>query len=434
LFRGFSQKRSFFDTFIGILFWLGFWFKYSVRIAFMGGVFGDIGSFDNSGTAHDRALLVSILGALGFITASLIREKFIFSFKKLTRNRIHEGSFSFYKEHRIKIIALFIVLAILVPAGNAYFGIYQRGSIPKIILPFGLNGVMTWLVFFGLTSFFAYILDFELMSSKKISIGMMLLGFFEITLSNLSMLSRGFFLNGSSLLIGVGESFKFLGIEGGRRFYLRLAGVLTLLIFISVFATSIIRMYSFANQDNRGSISITKNINDILANSRALIVDRWLGIEGVMAVSSSNFLGNELWKNGWSEKYSTSGTSFYDKTIINSSYKNEDVVNHHFVTMPGAVGFFFYHGNFYFLFLTMIILGLIASFIELLIYKLGGGNLILCSLMSQVVAYRYAHFGYVPAQSYLLFGTIFGNLLIFYFINKWLIYFSKKSLLNSTHN
>ena len=40
--------------------------------------------------------------------------------------------------------------------------------------------------------------------------------------------------------------------------------------------------------------------------------------------------------------------------------------------------------------------------------------------MGQVIAYRYAHFGYVPAQSYLLFGSLFLNILIIYLFNKLL--------------
>lgn len=49
------------------------------------------------------------------------------------------------------------------------------------------------------------------------------------------------------------------------------------------------------------------------------------------------------------------------------------------------------------------------------------GNVILCSLLEQVVAFRYLSFGYVPKQSYFLFGTIFLNLFIIYFADKILL-------------
>ena len=40
------------------------------------------------------------------------------------------------------------------------------------------------------------------------------------------------------------------------------------------------------------------------------------------------------------------------------------------------------------------------------------------SIWLNVIAYRFASFGYVPAQSYLLFGTIFLNILIIYIMEK----------------
>jgi hypothetical protein len=63
---------------------------------------------------------------------------------------------------------------------------------------------------------------------------------------------------------------------------------------------------------------------------------------------------------------------------------------------------------------------LIASAIEIATYFFAGKNLILCSLLGQVIAYRYAHFGYVPAQSYLLFGTIALNIALIWLLEKLL--------------
>ena len=74
----------------------------------------------------------------------------------------------------------------------------------------------------------------------------------------------------------------------------------------------------------------------------------------------------------------------------------------------------------------MFLLGAIAAIIEISVFKLGGKNLILCALMAQVVASRYAHFGYVPRQSYLLFGALYLNLFLFYFSNKILIHWENQ--------
>ena len=39
LYFGFRKNAIFFDTFIGVFFWLGFWLKFSIRVAFMDGLF-----------------------------------------------------------------------------------------------------------------------------------------------------------------------------------------------------------------------------------------------------------------------------------------------------------------------------------------------------------------------------------------------------------
>lgn len=74
---GFRKNKIFFDTFIGLFFWLGFWLKFSVVLLFRGGCFPDaVGNFDFSGSAFDRALLVSSIGAVSFIVTSFIRESY----------------------------------------------------------------------------------------------------------------------------------------------------------------------------------------------------------------------------------------------------------------------------------------------------------------------------------------------------------------------
>ena len=63
-------------------------------------------------------------------------------------------------------------------------------------------------------------------------------------------------------------------------------------------------------------------------------------------------------------------------------------------------------------------MGLLGFGLEYLTYMLAGKNVILCSLIAQVIAYRYAHFGYAPKNSYLLFGSIILNIAIIYLARK----------------
>jgi hypothetical protein len=152
-----------------------------------------------------------------------------------------------------------------------------------------------------------------------------------------------------------------------------------------------------------------------------------------MAASSYPKQGWELWRDAWKELYSSNVTSFYDMNIITSPYREVDMTKYHYVSLPGIVAFCFYPGSFLFLFICMFVLGGLAAATEWCVFKLGGGNLILCALLAQVVAYRYAHFGYAPAQSYLLFGALLLNVFVIHYSNKFLLHFNKRPLERPHH-
>jgi hypothetical protein len=151
-----------------------------------------------------------------------------------------------------------------------------------------------------------------------------------------------------------------------------------------------------------------------------VFIDRWVGIEGVMAVSSSPALGWDLWQEAWNEKFQEGRLSLYDNRFIDSPYAGAMTgkSRNHFVSLPGVIAFMYYPGSFWFLFLGMIMIGLFASLLEVATFRFAGQNWVLCSLIGQVVAYRLAGFGYVPGQSYLLFGALLLNVLLIFFAER----------------
>ncbi|VEN74468.1 conserved membrane hypothetical protein [Candidatus Desulfarcum epimagneticum] len=426
LFFGFRKNRLFFDTFIGILFWLGFWLKLSVRVGFLEGKFCErFGSFDFSGTSYDHALVVTTCGVAALLAASIIREKWIFRYPDRKENKENiglEGLFIFYKTHRKLILIGFVGLFLAISLTNMYFGIYQKGMVSRTILPFGLRGIYSWLLLFGATSISAILLNFDF-NLKKSSYLVVFFSLLESFFSSVSMLSRGMVINVSSLALGAYEGFKNSILASKFRLM-----AFSLVMFFILFSCSIIiathlRGFYFS----KGNYSHSDfSLKYIPGTTRVLVLDRWVGIEGVMAVSSSDKLGWDLWKKAWNEKYFDYGTSLYDLDIIaTSSYAEIDTSKLHHISTPGILAFFYYPGSLFFLFFSMFLIGLIGAGIEIFVHKLGESNLILCSLFAQVVAYRYAHFGYVPGQSYLLFGALFLNMLLIYYANKFLLFFYK---------
>ena len=74
----------------------------------------------------------------------------------------------------------------------------------------------------------------------------------------------------------------------------------------------------------------------------------------------------------------------------------------------------------------MFIIGILFLYFEKFISYMSGNNLILISFLTHLSVYRLIHFGYLPHQTYLLFGTIILNLLFLYFVKKFYYKFKHK--------
>lgn len=425
--NGLKKESIYFETFIGIFFWLGFWVKFSVRASFFDLKFSEpIGFYLGDITQIDRALVISSLGLSGFFCASLVRKYFkFFSYDqkpKLELNYLEE----FYNKNRSALLVSYFLFSLLVASINIYFGIYQKGLPTQTVLPFGINRIVTWLILFGLSSigsFFVYY-DFK---KKRMGLLTIFLYFVDCFFTNVSLLSRGFILNGSSMVFAN----YFEELRGKKLFNSYISKILLLSSFLMMFIGSIFLVNYFRSSKfitngpttTYGSKSV--NFGEIAKSTKVLFIDRWVGIEGAISVSSYQKLGWDLWLKAWSEKYKDNGTSFYDLNLINSPYTDQNLEKHHFISLPGLIAFFFYPASYLFLFSSCLALGLFASYLEALVFDYSGGNIFFSALIGQVIAYRFAHFGYAPAQSYLLFGTIFLNIFVFYFSNKALFLIKK---------
>lgn len=420
LLMGFRKNRIFFDTFFGIFLWLGFWFKFSVRIGLLGTTdfVEATGAFDGSGRSFDNALIVSTCGCMAVAAASLIRQKF-FSYLSLQTTLGLDGISNFYKKYRIYVCILFAFTFVLIAAANIHFAIYQRGWGAKTILPAPLPGIFTWLLTFGLSSFSALILEQELRIKNSPYVGAALM-LFESLFSNVSMYSRGFIINSTANLFGANDIANKKAIRPSIRFKVFIGALCGLLLLLSVLGVNYLRTLRYER------VKEPNSYNKMFSGVSRVLIDRWVGIEGVMAVSSYPNLGKDLWKEAWAEKFSNTGTSMYDKTIsTNPFYKNVEQSQFHFISLPGIIAFLFYFGSYTFLFFGMLVISLMGSAIEAVTFKLTK-NIILCSLFSCTVAYRFIHFGYAPGRSYLFFGTIMLNIFLIFILDKVLASIKKR--------
>lgn len=405
---GFRQKRLFFDTFIGMFFWLGFWMKFTYIIVFMNTGPGEpIGEFNFTAAAYDYALNVSSLGAIAFLLAGLFRERF-FSYPAANAGQDLSALDWVYSRFKKPIWALFVLGVLAVTVSNAYLGIYQKGLPPRTVLPFGLSGIYSLSLLFGLASLSAVLLncEFKFKSSPYL---VSLLALFECFFSNCSMYSRGMILNGSALILGAAQNARMRGMAMAGRFKIIVVGLFFFMFAASILGVNHLRTFVFEMTDAGSMAGSGMNSPEDIINSTSLpfFVNRWVGVEGVMAVTSYDKRGWDFWREAWRERYNSVGTSLYDRTVaVRNSLYLKNTATKHFISLPGIIAFFCYPGSLVFQFVSLFALGLFGALFEVLVYKLGGANIILCALMGQVIAGRYAHFGYVPRQSYLLVGGI----------------------------
>lgn len=416
LFFGFGRGAIFFDAFIGALLWIGFWLKFSVRVAFLDGVFiVPVGSFEGTPQSWDQALLVASCAFAALLLVRFLRAR-LFCYPQDLAQGAFPGLYALYLRFRWLVLAGFVVLVLFVGISNAWFGIYRRGMVPRTLLPFGLSGVYTWLLTFGLAAFAAVLLRFEFERNREQVWIVAMLALLEGFVSNVSLMSRGMILNAAALIYGGAALFRRVEAKLRAGLLLYVGGLFCALFVGSVLLVNSARVEVFFGYSNE--VSGEQKQAALNQYTAALFVDRWVGIEGVMSVIDKPELGGELFEQALAERFDPSVTSFYDKNFINSYHSNSGEDGRHFISLPGYVAFLFYPGSYLFLFVAVAAFSALAAGLEYLTYRFAGRNLVLCALIAQVVAYRFTSFGYVPMQSYKLFGTIALTILMLYVADK----------------
>lgn len=410
LFLGFGRGAIFFDAFIGVLLWVGFWLKFSLHTAFSHGKFNiSVGRFDGTPGALDKALLVVSCALAAIILVRLLRRRF-FVYPQALPAIGYVGWFALYQRHRKPLLIVFVLAVLLVCVVNAYFGIYQRGLVSRLQLPLGLNGVFSWLLMFGMASISALILRFEFELNRERYWIVITIALLETCMSNVSLWSRGMILNGSALIFGAVSLFR----RGEQKFRFGLAAyaAIALVVFMGVSVVFVNYLRSTAYYSVNDERGLHREL--IEEQTSPLFIDRWVGIEGVMAVVGSKNQGWSVFVEALSERLDKNVNSYYDQHFVRSSYDNSRGDGTHFISLPGYLAFLFYPGSLIFLFFSVMAFSAVAVMFEYFVYRVGGQNLVLCALIAQVIAFRFTSFGYVPMQSYLLFGSIILNVVILF--------------------
>ena len=433
---GFRKNAIFFDTFFSIFLWLGFWFKFTCTIAFTDGLFREGGgSFDYKPKSFDDALLISTYGIFAFLVAGFIREKLMFNYPN--KIKIDNNDKIFNSKYRKLIWIIFLTFTLSIGFLNFYFKIYQKGLLPIYDLNFLFSGIIKWLLLFGLASISSVLIFFEAKRLKKFFVFSSFVVFFETFISSFSMLSRGMIFNAFALLFGIYKFSNKINLKNNISYYLKFLLLIAILFYISVAFVNYLRANYFyvgkslifsskenkkldtviIEPDNAKKYSSLKEHNSELVY---LVINRWVGIDGVLAVSSKNEILNlDFLRNSLKERADPKQPTFYELTfnLKNKNLYDKNSTNIKGNTLPGIIAFCYYSGSILFLIISIISISLLSSLIEYIAFLSSKQNLIFSGLIGQVIAFRFIHFGYLPHQSYLLFSSIFLTILFVYLLN-----------------
>jgi hypothetical protein len=145
-----------------------------------------------------------------------------------------------------------------------------------------------------------------------------------------------------------------------------------------------------------------------------LSVDRWIGLEGLMAVQSYPEKNMSLLWHALSEKPDAGKPDAY-QAISNSIYLKSDGTKFRFGTLPGAVAFLYYSSSLFIVMLGMVFFSLAVLVFEFFINALTA-NPIICSLYGAAMASNVVQFGGAPRQSLPYFLMLMCGILLVWMV------------------
>jgi hypothetical protein len=307
------RPRSHVYTALATMLTLGFWTKFLVRLVVAYPYLEPIGQFDSSTQSWNRALATITAGVLGVIAARVIHLTVARARSDAARGQrssVPAEAPAFYVRHRRVVWIATAIIAVASYAWNAYARVYVTGMDPRIVLPFKINAALSWWYVMGLPLWLALLIGWELERRRTRAIGLDLLW---IPLVD-GVVNAGSLLSRAAYLIRLSPYFLAttragragpLSIRGNRLTIgaISLAGFVLSLAFVMTMRTFLFHPPAPAPATARSGPSAppgmtprTSQVTEYYRRSAfyavrevgQLFLDRWTGMEGVLAVTAAH--------------------------------------------------------------------------------------------------------------------------------------------------
>jgi hypothetical protein len=355
LFLALLPPRSYAYLFLAAFLFLGFWAKGALHFVTGSPFIEPTGEFDGSPAAWDEALLYASAGAAG---TGLVRGIYLLVSRALVFGAPKTAGLYvplWYSAWRKPVWIVSLIALATLNAWNFDAAFYQIGVNPRLILPYHLNVLAAWLINVGFAIWFAALVYWESQRHEFIPKTLFAAPVAEGLVSSLSTLSRAaYLLHVIPYLIALAErrterGFRVTPIAAILVTLLILAGLAASLLAVQVARTHIYferhgefaRMYRGMTSTEQPATS-SGGYGPQLRQILWLFVHRWVGLEGMLAVSSYPGRGMELLRNAILENPKQGIDTLYQKIAGSFYVKSEEFT---FLTLPGAMAVLAYSGS-----------------------------------------------------------------------------------------
>lgn len=435
LLSGLYKPTCYSYLFLSVMLWLGFWLKLTYHVIFNLPYQEAIGAFVNTPESMDHVVIVAIVGCVGVLIANVVYR----CFSRHSRLVIAINGSSdvplWYRKNR-KVLLYGMVLCMLVAVIlNFRLGIFHVGVVPKTILIWPLNAMISWLLSIGFALMVSTILWWDVKLKESLVSGYLCV-LLEALMMSVTVFSRALYLfHVSSAVVSLSLYYKKTKPIGHKKILI-LSVVSVLLFAASLQCVSILRGVYYERPIAEGQILRSLEYNKTLFSFtkvvNQLIINRWMGVEGVMAVSSYPAIGWDTFHEAFVERSEIGKVGIYQK-IAQSQYQYTDNKHFQFSTVPGLIAFLYISSSY-------IVVGLGAFIFTLAMILAEKGVLYLtynpftCALFGMTAANTVAQFGISPmmiAKQYFLIFAYLGFVYLLQHKKQWLLLTKLKFNFNS---
>jgi hypothetical protein len=360
LLSGFYRQISYGYLFLVVMLWLGFWLKMTIYLLLRYPFEEPLGFFVGTPASWDEVLRIASIGAAGVLLG-----RFLYGLLNTHSSMIvlpaRIQAPAWYPAIRKRVWAVLMFVCLGTALINLQLGIEQIGIGERTVLIWPLNTVVYWLISSGFVLGISTLLWWDIALGQNISLIVYFI-LLESFAASISLFSRG--VTVFHTIPQYIALFKNRHVVQGWSWKnsLSFAGIFFALLLMSYAYVNKLRSHYYSETPLTSPSSYPKLVSttsadmetkEILVLSRLsqefydlprFALYRWVGLEGVMAVSAYPKKGYDLFIRDLKERGGVGKTSIYQE-VSQSSYRFMDSKKFQFASLPGAMGFLYLTGS-----------------------------------------------------------------------------------------